>query len=148
MKTEDKNIWESLNAFVMSDIESSEEKKVHKRLNRKGALGKGSHYREQCIKAAICKMCSFHKKSILCLSWGWYTNKLPVLCFSVKENSSYFCSFTHLHLSTIKNTSVNYYIFIRYPKFSIVPFHNNNRVFNSNNAFLKLPHTPRFVTSF
>ena len=32
MKTEDKNIWESLNAFVMSDIESSEEKKVHKNI--------------------------------------------------------------------------------------------------------------------
>ena len=76
--------------------------------------------------------------------------------FPVYVKSSWFCSyrahFTPLHFLTIKTPlkrySVNFYIFIWYPKFSIIPFHNNNRLFKSNSAFLKLPHTSHFVTQF
>ena len=50
-----------------------------------------------------------------------------------------------LHFLTIKTLlrrySVNFYIFIWHPEFSIITFHSNNRLFKGNNAFLKLPHT-------
>ena len=61
-------------------------------------------------------------------------------------------TFTTLHFLTIKallkRYSVNVYIFIRYPKFSIVPFDNNDKLFKGSNALLKLPHTPPLCYTF
>ena len=61
-------------------------------------------------------------------------------------------TFTTLHFLTIKallkRYSVNVYIFIRYPNFSIVPFHNNDKLFKGSNALLKLPHTHPLCYTF
>ena len=61
-------------------------------------------------------------------------------------------TFTILHFLTIKallkRYSVNVYIFIRYPKFSIVPFDNNDKLFKGSNALLKLPHTHPLCYTF
>ena len=63
------------------------------------------------------------------------------MCYAATFNALFIISYFSTIKTLLKRYFVNVYIFIRYLKFSITPFHNNNELFKDSNAFLKPPHT-------